>query len=243
MTSWMVVPPTAWRPPPITFPIGRGRDRRDRPPRYRNSGVPDAAAAAFAFASETAVATLQPMRAKFRVPSISRNALSRPPWSATSVPLIRGPTDSWKIRIAASTPPSGNALGSWAPVLAPLGAAARPVTFAARISTSIVAFPRLSRIFRIEAPSIEGIREPPDVQRRTPGGELSECDVEWVGFLVQRRDRRRSHGNLQSARADDPGPLETSVRQRGISDATKVRAAKKVSAATVHLKWCRTTIK
>src|SRR5437870_12088331 len=159
------------------------------------------------------------MRAKFRVPSISRSVRSSPAWSDTSRPLIPGPTDSRKIRMASSTPPSGNALGSWAPVLAPLGAAARPVTFAARISTSIVAFPRLSRIFRIEAPSIEGIREPPDVQRRTPGGELSECDVEWVRFLVQRRDRRRSHGNLQSARADDPGPLETSVRQRGISDA------------------------
>src|SRR3989441_13313856 len=215
MNSWMVVPPTAWRPPPITFPSGRGRDRRDRPPRYRNSGLPDAAAAAFAFASETAVATLQPMRAKFCVPSISRNVRSRPAWSDTSRPLIPSPTDSRKIRIAASTPPSGNASGSWAPVLAPLGAAARPVMFPARISTSIVAFPRLSRIFRIDAPSIEGIREPPDVQRRAPGGEFSECDVEWVRFLVQRRDRRRSHGNLQGARPDDPGPLETSVRQRG----------------------------
>src|SRR2546427_4755475 len=46
MNSWMVVPPTAWRPPPITFPSGRGTDKRDRPPRYRNSGLPDAAAAA-----------------------------------------------------------------------------------------------------------------------------------------------------------------------------------------------------
>src|SRR2546426_9139089 len=236
MNSWIVVPPTAWRPPPITFPSGRGRDRRDRPPRYRNSGVPDAAAAAFAFASETAVATLQPMRAKFRVPSISRNERSRPAWSVISRPLIRGPTDSRKIRIASSTPPSGNALGSWAPVLAPLGAAARPVTFPARISTSIVAFPRLSRIFRIEAPSIEGIREPPDVQRRAPGGEFSERDVEWVRLSVERRDRRRSHGNLQGARPDDPGPLETSVRQKGVSAATKVRTAKKVSAATVHRK-------
>src|SRR5256712_929427 len=215
MNSWMVVPPTAWRPPPITFPIGRGRDNRDRPPRYRNSGLPHAAAAAFAFARQTAVATLQPIRAKFRVPSISRNVRSRPACSDISRPLIAGPTDSRKIRIASSTPPSGNALGSWAPVLAPLGAAARPVTLPARISTSIVAFPRLSRIFRIDTPSIEGIREPPDVQRRAPGGEFSECDVEWVRFLVQRRDRRRSHGNLQGARPDDPGPLETSVRQRG----------------------------
>src|SRR5207245_10455194 len=115
---------------------------------------------------------------------------------------------------AASTPRSGKALGSWAPVLAPLGAAARPVTLPARISTSIVALPRLSRILRIEAPSIEGIREPPDVQRRAPGGEFSECDVEWVRFSVQRRDRRRSHRHLQGARPDDPGPLETSVRQR-----------------------------
>src|SRR2546428_1895927 len=215
MNSWMVVPPTAWRPPPITFPSGRGRDRRDRPPRYRNSGLPDAAAAAFAFASETAVATLQPMRAKFRVPSISRNVRSRPAWSDTSRPLIPSPTDSRKIRIAASTPPSGNALGSWAPVLAPLGAAARPVTFPARISTSIVAFPRLSRIFRIDAPSIEGIREPPDVQRRAPGGEFSECDGEWVRFSVERGNRGGSHRDLQGARPDDPGPLETSVGQRG----------------------------
>src|SRR3989442_14451035 len=209
-------PRGAGGPPPITFPSGRGRDRRDRPPRYRNSGLPDAAAAAFAFASETAVATLQPMRAKFCVPSISRNVRSRPAWSDTSRPLIPSPTDSRKIRIAASTPPSGNALGSWVPVLAPLGAAARPVMFPARISTSIVAFPRLSRIFRIDAPSIEGIREPPDVQRRASGGEFSECDVEWVRFSVQRRNRRRSHRDLQGARPDDPGPLETSVRQRGL---------------------------
>src|SRR5881397_2852522 len=214
MNSWMVVPPTAWRPPPITFPRGRGRDRRDRPPRYRNSGWPDAAAAAFAFASETAVATLQPMRAKFRVPSISRSVRSSPAWSDTSRPLIPGPTDSRKIRMASSTPPSGNALGSWAPVLAPLGAAARPVTFAARISTSIVAFPRLSRIFRIEAPSIEGIREPPDVQRRAPGGEFSKRDVKWVRLLVQCGDGRRSHGDLQGASPDDAGLLKTGVRQR-----------------------------
>src|SRR2546426_10269547 len=215
MNSWMVVPPTAWRPPPITFPSGRGKDKRACPPRYRNSGLPDAAAAAFALASETAVATLQPIRGKFRVPSISRNVRSRPAWSDTSRPLIPGPTDSRNIRIASSTPPSCSALGSWAPVLAPLGAAALPVKLPTRISTSIVAFPRLSRIFRIEAPSIEGIREPPDVQRRAPGGEFSKCDVEWDRFTVQRRDRRRSHRNLQGARPDDPGPLETSVHQRG----------------------------
>src|SRR5207249_7856781 len=123
---------------------------------------------------------------------------------------------SWNVRIASSTPPSGSALGSWVPVLAPLGAAARPVTRPAWISTSTVGFPRLSRIFRIDALSIDGIREPPDVQRRAPGGEFSECDGEWVRFSIERRNSRRSHGNLQSARADDPGPFETSVRQRGL---------------------------
>src|SRR3989441_6486429 len=215
MNSWMVVPPTAWRPPPITFPSGRGKDKRDRPPRYRNSGLPDAEAAAFALASETAVAALQPIRAKFRVPSISRNVRSRPAWSDTSRPLIPSPTDSRKIRIASLTPPSGSALGSWAPVLAPLGAAARPVTSPARISTSTVTLPRLSRIFRIDAPSIAGIREPPDVQRRAPGGEFPECDVEGVRFPVQRRDCGRSHRDLQGPRSDDPGPFKTGVQQGG----------------------------
>src|SRR5256712_3938223 len=215
MNPGIAVPPTACRPPPITFPSGRGKDKRDRPPRYRNSGLPDAEAAAFALASETAVAALQPIRAKFRVPSISRNVRSRPAWSDTSRPLIPGPTDSRKIRIASSTPPSGSALGSWAPVLAPLGAAARPVTVPARISTSIVAFPRLSRSFRIDAPSIDGIREPPDVQRRAPGGEFSECDVERVRFSVQRGNGRRAHGDLQRARPDDPRPFKTGVRQGG----------------------------
>src|SRR5207245_8841435 len=116
---------------------------------------------------------------------------------------------------AASTPRSGKALGSWAPVLAPLGAAAWPITLPARISTSIVAFPRLSRIFRIDTPSIEGIREPPDVQRRAPGGEFSECDVEWVRFLVQRREGRRSHGSLQVERPDEQRHVQTRSRQRG----------------------------
>src|SRR5437879_10826958 len=155
------------------------------------------------------------MRAKFLVPSIARSALSSPVWSETSRPVIPGSTDSWNVRIASSTPPSGSALGSWVPVLAPLGAAARPVTLPARISTSTVGFPRLSRTFRIDAPSTDGIREPPDVQRRAPGREFSECDGEWVRFSVERGNRGGSHRDLQGARPDDPGPLETSVGQRG----------------------------
>src|SRR5947209_10094967 len=155
------------------------------------------------------------MRAKFLVPSIARSALSSPVWSETSRPVIPGSTDSWNVRIASSTPPSGSALGSWVPVLAPLGAAARPVTRPAWISTSTVGFPRLSRIFRIDARSIEGIREPPDVQRRAPGGEFSKRDVKGVHLLVQGGDRRRSHGDLQGARPDDAGLLKTGVRQRG----------------------------
>src|SRR5437016_7958891 len=155
------------------------------------------------------------MRAKFLVPSIARSALSSPVWSETSRPLIPGSTDSWNVRIASSTPPSGSALGSWVPVLAPLGAATRPTAFPARISTSTVGFPRLSRIFRIDAPSIEGIREPPDVQRRAPGGEFSKRDVKWVRLLVQCGDGRRSHGDLQGASPDDAGLLKTAVRQRG----------------------------
>src|SRR5439155_1702018 len=136
-----------------------------------------AAAAALADASEVAVAVLAPIFSKFGVPSISRRSRSRADWSATSRPFNRPAMEDRKIWIALSTPPLGHAGGSWAPVLAPLGAATRPTKVPDRISTSTVGFPRLSRIFRMTAPSIEGIPEPRDAQGPTARRELADRDI------------------------------------------------------------------
>src|SRR6266545_2087420 len=128
-----------------------------------------------------------------------------------SRPRSRGATAERKVRSASSTPPFGNAGGSWVPVLAPLAAAARPKAFPARMSTSTVGLPRLSRIFRITAPSIEGIAEPLDVQRRGPGRELGERNLNRVARRVRGHQRGRPHRNLQGSSADDAGSLKASV--------------------------------
>src|SRR2546428_1162665 len=138
-----------------------------------------------------------------------------------SRPRSRGATAVRKVRRASSTPPFGNAGGSWVPVLAPLAAAARPKAFPARTSTSTVALPRLSRIFRIAAPSIEGIAEPLNVQRRRPGRELGERDLERVAARVRGHQGRRSHGNLEGSSPDDAGSLEASIPHENTGSAHK----------------------
>src|SRR6266545_307291 len=138
-----------------------------------------------------------------------------------SRPRSRGATAERKVRSASSTPPFENAGGSWVPVLAPLAAAARPKAFPARTSTSTVGLPRLSRIFRIVAPSIEGIAEPLNVQGRGPGGELGERDLEGVARRIRGHQRGRSHRNLQGSSADDAGSLEASVPHENTGSAHK----------------------
>src|SRR5207249_6831062 len=178
MNSWIVVPPTAWRPPPITFPRGSGKPGRPEPARYRYSGFPAEAAATLADASEVAVATFAPIFSKSDVPSISRRNRSRADWSATSRPFNRPAMEDRKIWIALSTPPLGHAGGSWAPVLAPLGAATRPAKVPDRISTSTVGFPRLSRIFRMTSPSFDGIRAPRYAEGTMARRGFADRDIE-----------------------------------------------------------------
>src|SRR6266566_2576932 len=136
-----------------------------------------------------------------------------------SRPRSRGATAVRKVRSASSTPPFGNAGGSWVPVLAPLAAAARPNAFPA--STSTVGLPRLSRIFRIAVPSIEGIAEPLDVQRRGPGRKLGERDLERVAARVRSHQGGRSHRNLQRSSPDDTGSLEASIPHQNTDSAHK----------------------
>src|SRR6266704_2556028 len=82
---------------------------------------------------------------------------------------------------------------------------------AVRKSTSTVALPRLSRIFRIVVPSIEGIAEPLDVQRRGPGRELGERDLQRVAARVRGHQGGRSHRNLEGSSPDDAGSLKASI--------------------------------
>src|SRR6267143_2238350 len=164
-----------------------------------------------------------------------------------SRPFNLGATESRNVRTASSTPPRGHAGGSCVPVLAPLGAATLPNARPARISTSTVGFPRLSKIFRIEAPSMEGIPQPHHVQRPAPRCELADGDFQRVPCGFGREERRRSHRNLEGARAKDAGSLETSVRQETVSAATKGWTTKKVSpprgGRNPHRKWWRTRIR
>src|SRR5208282_1182135 len=68
-------------------------------------------------------------------------------WSVASTPTSRGATEPGNARNAAAAPPSGNARTSWIPVLAPLGAPARPRAPDSRTSVaSTVGWPRLSMI-------------------------------------------------------------------------------------------------
>ena len=62
-----------------------------------------------------------------------------------------------------STPPSGNATTSRDPVLAPLGAAARPNPFQVRISTSTVAIPLQSKNYLTRTTTIT-------LSKKTPQG-------------------------------------------------------------------------
>src|SRR5436309_12601648 len=135
-----------------------------------------------------------------------------------------------KIWIALSTPPLGDAGGSCAPVLAPLGAATRPTTVPDRISTSTVGFPRLSRIFRMTAPSIEGIPEPRNAEGPTARRELADRDLEGVHDRFGQEERRGPEGNLQRPGAEDAGSLKTNENHENVSGATKGRACKKVSS-------------
>src|SRR2546426_3494146 len=127
--------------------------------------------------------------------------------------MMRGSTSSWTLAIATSTPPSGNARASCVLVLAPLGAAARPRAPSARMSTSTVGSPRLSRIFRISMDSMDGIQEPLHGDRNDAALELPHRDLHGVHDApdVVEEDRC-AHRDLQRPGADDPGSFKTSVR-------------------------------
>src|SRR5689334_10454232 len=78
-------------------------------------------------------------------------------WSAAATPSSRGPSTSFTLRTASTTPlptyrrasPSRSSTASCSPVEAPLGTAARPCAPLDRVtSVSTVGLPRLSRISR-----------------------------------------------------------------------------------------------
>src|SRR5439155_25043850 len=132
-----------------------------------------------------------------------------------------------KIWVALSTPRDSDAVGSCGLVLAPLGAATRQTTVPDRISTSTVGFPRLSRIFRMTAPSIEGIPEPRDAEGRMARRELADRDIEGLRDRFGEEERRRPGGDLQRPGGEEAGSLKTSENDEKVSVATKGRASKK----------------
>src|SRR5207237_247908 len=83
---------------------------------------------------------------------------------------------------------------------------------------------RLSRIFRMTAPSIEGIPEPRDAEGRMARRELADRDIEGLRDRFGEEERRRPEGNLQRPGAEDAGSLKTSENHENVSVATKGRA-------------------
>ena len=69
MNSWKSTALSACAPPLSTFIIGTGSTRAPAPPRWRHSGSPASAAAAFAAASDTPRIAFAPRRPLFGVPS------------------------------------------------------------------------------------------------------------------------------------------------------------------------------
>src|SRR5438046_10600711 len=97
-----------------------------------------------------------------------------------------------------------------------------------RISTSTVRFPRLPKIFRMTAPSIERIPEPRDTQGRVARGELADRDLERARGRFGRENRRGAEAKLQRPGAEDARSLKTSENHENVSRATKGRGCKKV---------------
>src|SRR5206468_12616231 len=178
-------------------------------------GSPSEAAAALATARDAATATFPPRREKSEVPSISWRSRSASFCEVTSIPRRRGSTSSRNRSIPTSTPPSGKARASCRLVLAPLGAAARPRTPSACTSTSTVASPRLSRILRMSAASMDGIQEPLHGDRDDAPSELPHRDLHGVHDAPDvLEEDGRPHRDLQSAGADDASSLKTRVRHQ-----------------------------
>src|SRR5436309_7521904 len=163
-----------------------------------------------------ATATFPPMREKFGVPSICWRSRSTSFCAVTSAPRSRGSMSSRNLAIAASTPPSGNAFTSYVPVLAPLGAAARPWDPSARMSTSTVGSPRLSRILRISMDSSDGIQEPLHGDRNDTALELPHRDLHGVDDAADVFEEAWGpHRNLQRAGTDDPRSFKACVDHNG----------------------------
>jgi hypothetical protein len=174
MNSWRSIEFAACAPPLITFSIGTGSVAAASPPRWRYSGSPASAAAAFATASEAPRIAFAPSRPLFGVPSRSISVRSTPAWSPASIPATARST-SMMFATAVATPlppqaepPSRNSIASWTPVEAPEGTAARPkAPDSSCTSTSTVGFPRESRIWRPRTCAIAVIRSLPSQARST----------------------------------------------------------------------------
>ena len=158
MNSWKSTLLSAWAPPLSTFIIGTGSTWASAPPRYRHSGSPASAAAAFADASDTPRMALAPSRPLLGVPSRSSIARSSAAWSAASSPVTACAISPFTLATAWPTPlpfqalpPSRSSTASNSPVDAPEGTPARPVAPEPSVtSASTVGLPRLSTIWRAE---------------------------------------------------------------------------------------------
>ena len=156
MNSCRSIELAAWTPPLITFSIGTGSVAASSPPRWRYSGCPLSAAAAFAAASETPRIAFAPRRPLFSVPSRAISFRSSASWSSASTPASSPAISPLTFATAFVTPlppqgapPSRSSTASCTPVEAPDGTAARPkAPDSSSTSTSTVGLPRESRIWR-----------------------------------------------------------------------------------------------
>ncbi len=145
------------------FIIGTGSRWAFGPPTYRKSGRFADSAAARATASETPRMALAPSLDLLGVPSSSSMRWSTSRCSDASKPTSSGPIPSRTAFTALSTPlppyrlpPSRSSIASNAPVDAPDGTAARlTVPSSSATSTSMVGFPRESRISRAPTASMD----------------------------------------------------------------------------------------
>ena len=153
MNSWKSTLLSACLPPFRMLSIGAGRRRAPAPPRYRQSGMRLAAAAACAVAMLTPSRALAPILPLLCVPSNSIIEWSSAAWSRASMPRTIGAMRVLTLDTALATPlpshcflsPSRSSTASCSPVDAPLGTMARPKAPPSRATShSSVGLPRES---------------------------------------------------------------------------------------------------
>ena len=149
--------------------------------------MPHSSATALAAASETPRIALAPRRLELSVPSSAASAASSARWSAASRPMtalrispFTCPT-AWRTPLPPyRSPPSRSSTASCAPVLAPLGTAARPrAPDTSSTSTSTVGLPRESRISRPTTSSM--------MLTETPGANVANVDARALGVAANAR--------------------------------------------------------